>query len=353
MSKSLPEIFSSSYVHGGISIAEPPKGVAHNVSLPMFIAMDRPEHTPRRRTIANAFTPAEMLRLTGEIRSRTGQVLDDLPTGEQFDWVSRVSVELTTSMLAILFDFPREHSQLLSFWSDWITAIEAGHIPDVSEGRVQASREMTEYFMRLWDERKHAATPGNDLLSMMIHSDSLGELSPQEFMGTLMLLVTGGNDTTRNTMSGFIHALDHFPGERAKLEADPALIASAVPEVIRYVTPAIHMRRTATRDTELFGNQIAKGDKVVLWYLSANFDESQFDEPERLMLDRDNARRHLAFGYGIHRCVGARLAELQLRVLMEEMLARRIRVHVSGEVTRGGGAFMHALRKLEVTAERY
>lgn len=351
--ESLPELFSSSWLHGGISIAEAPKAAAHNVSLPMFIAMDRPEHTPRRRTIANAFTPAEMLRLTQEIRDRTGQVLDGLPQGEQFDWVSRVSVELTTAMLAILFDFPREDSPLLSFWSDWITAIEAGHIPDVSEGRVKASQEMTDYFMRLWDERKSAATPGNDLLSMMIHSDSLGELSQQEFMGTLMLLVTGGNDTTRNTMSGFIEALDRFPEERARLEADPTLVASAVPEVIRFVTPAIHMRRTATQDTELFGQQIAKGDKIVLWYLSANFDESQFDQPDRLIVDRENARRHLAFGYGIHRCVGARLAELQLRVLMEEMLARRIRVHITGEVTRGGGAFMHALRKLEVTTERY
>jgi len=351
--ESLPEIFSSSYLHGGISIAEPPKGVDHNVSLPMFIAMDRPEHTGRRRTIATAFTPAEIIRLTDEIRDRTGRLLDALPEGEQFDWVSRVSVDLTTSMLAILFDFPREDSQLLSFWSDWITAIEAVHIPEVAEGRHNASREMSHYFSRLWNERKNANVPGNDLLSMMIHSDNLGELSQREFMGTLMLLVTGGNDTTRNTMSGFIHALDRFPDERAKLEADHSLVASAVPEVIRYVTPAIHMRRTATVDTELFGHKISKGDKIVLWYLSANFDESQFDQPERLIVDRKNARRHLAFGYGIHRCVGARLAEMQLRILIEEMLARRIRVHVTGKVVRGGGAFMHALRKLEVQIERY
>ena len=351
--ESLPELFSSSYIHGGISIAEPPKGVAHNVSLPMFIAMDRPDHTPRRRTIANAMTPAAMVQLSGEIRDRTARLLDTLPVGEQFDWVSRVSVDLTTSMLAILFDFPREDAHLLSFWSDWITAIEAGHMPEVSQGRLDASRDMTDYFMRLWNERKNAKVPGQDLLSMMIHSDSLGGLSPQEFMGTLMLLVTGGNDTTRNTMSGLILALDQFPEERAKLEADPALIATAVPEAIRYVTPAIHMRRTATADTELFGHPIAKGDKLILWYLSANFDEAQFEQPDRFMADREDARRHLAFGYGIHRCVGARLAELQLRILIEEMLKRRMRVRVTGKIARGGGAFMHALRKLEVTIERY
>ena len=351
--ESLPELFSSSYVHGGVSIAEPPAGVDHNVRLPMFIAMDRPDHTPRRRTVANSVTPAEMLRLSGEVRERTGRLLDSLPVGEQFDWVSRVSVDLTTSMLAILFDFPREDAHLLSYWSDWFTAIEAGHIPEVLEGRLAAARDMTDYFMRLWNERKHANPPGNDLLSMMIHSDSFAEMTPQEFMGTLMLLVTGGNDTTRNTMSGMILALDKFPEQRAKLEANPALIATTVPETIRYVTPAIHMRRTATQDTELFGQKIAKGDKIIMWYLSANFDEAEFENPDIFMVDRENARRHLAFGYGIHRCVGARLAELQLRILIEEMLARRMRVHVTGDVVRGGGAFMHALRKLEVTVEKY
>ena len=351
--ESLPELFSSSYLHGGISIAEPPAGGEHNVRLPMFIAMDRPDHTPRRRTVANAVTPAEMLRLTDEIRERTGRVLDGLPMGEQFDWVSRVSIDLTTSMLAILFDFPRQDAHLLSYWSDWFTAIEAAHSPEVLAGRLAAARDMTDYFMRLWDERKNANPPGTDLLSMMIHSDSMGEMSPQEFMGTLMLLVTGGNDTTRNTMSGLILALDQFPEQRAKLEANPALVATTVPEVLRYVTPAIHMRRTATADTDLFGHKIAKGDKIILWYLSANFDEAEFDDPDTFMVDRENARRHLAFGYGIHRCVGARLAELQLRILIEEMLAGRIRVRVTGQVVRGGGAFMHALRKLEVTAERY
>lgn len=351
--ESLPELFSSSYLNGGVSIAEPPVGAEHNVRLPMFIAMDRPDHTPRRRTVANAVTPAEMVRLSGEIRERTGRLLDSLPVGEQFDWVSRVSVDLTTSMLAILFDFPREDAHLLTYWSDWFTAIEAGNVPEVLEGRLAAARDMSDYFMRLWEERKYANPPGNDLLSMMIHSDSMGDMSPQEFMGSLMLLITGGNDTTRNTMSGLILALDTFPEQRAKLEANPALIATTVPETLRYVTPAIHMRRTATQDTELFGQKIAKGDKIILWYLSANFDEAEFDDPDTFKVDRENARRHLAFGYGIHRCVGARLAELQLRILLEELLARRMRVQVTGKVLRGGGAFMHALRKLDVTVEKY
>ena len=350
--ESLPELFSSSWKHGGISMIEPPKGVAHNYHMPMFIAMDPPDHTPRRRTVAPAFTPSEMVRLTQVIRDRTGRVLDELPLGETIDWVDRVSVELTTAMLAIVFDFPREDERLLTYWSDWITAIEAGTIPVVAEGRVTATKEMTAYFSELWKARK-ADSSGPDLLSLMLRSDAMGDMDAQEFIGTLMVLVTGGNDTTRNTMSSLAYALDRFPDQRALLEADPSIAASAMPEIIRYASPVVHMRRTATRDTELMGQQIAAGDKVVMWYLSANFDETVFDDPEVLDLKRGNARKHLAFGYGIHRCVGARLAELQLRVLIEEMAARRLRVHVTGQVRRGGGAFMHAFRKLEVQVERY
>ena len=348
-----PEIYSSSHLLGGISIVDPPAGMAHNVSLPMFIAMDRPDHTARRRTIVNAFTPAEMARRSAEIRERTERLLDTLPIGEQFDWVSRVSVELTTSMLAILFDFPREDSHLISYWSDWITTIAVGQVPEILAGRLNASQQMSEYFTRLWNERKNAKTPGSDLLSLMLNSDSLNAMSPQEFMGTMMLLVVGGNDTTRNTMSGLVLALDQFPEQRAKLEANPALAATTVAETIRYVSPVLHMRRTATVDTELFGHQIRQGDKVILWYGSANFDDSKFDQPEQYRVDRDNAGRHLAFGFGIHRCIGARLAEMQLRILIEEILARRLRVHVTGDLIRNGGPFMHALRKLEVSVERY
>lgn len=350
--ESLPELYSSSWLNGGVSMIQPPAGVRHNYQMPSFIAMDRPDHTPRRRTVAPAFTPSEMLRLSGEVRERTGRLLDALPVGEQFDWVERVSVELTTSMLAILFDFPREDQHLLSFWSDWVTAIEAGQIPDVAEGRARASRDMAEYFQGLWEERRKSSG-GPDLLSMMLRSDSMAEMSATEFMGSMMLLVTGGNDTTRNTMSGMVEALSRFPDQRALLESDPALIGNAMQEIIRFVSPVVHMRRTATADAELLGQTIAAGDKIVLWYLSANYDEAVFAAPERLDLARGNARRHLAFGYGIHRCVGARLAEMQLRILMEEIAARRMRINVTGDVSRSGGAFLHAFRKLEVAVERY
>jgi cytochrome P450 len=187
----------------------------------------------------------------------------------------------------------------------------------------------------------------------MVLSDALGSINEIEFTGTMTTLVTGGNDTTRNTMSGLVHALHLFPDQRALLESDPSLAAGAVPEVIRWVSPLVHMRRTALADTDLFGHQVRAGDKLVLWYISANRDESVFDEPDRFDVLRPNARRHVAFGYGIHRCVGARLAELQLRVLIEEMLARRVRVHLAGEPQRCGGAFLHGYHRLPVTVERY
>lgn len=350
--ESLPEIYSSSYVHGGVTIHDWPKTMSLDYALQSFISMDRPDHTERRRVVAQAFTPSEMVRLADEVRKRTGALLDSLPEGETFDWVSQVSVKLTTAMLAVIFDFPREDMDLLGFWSDWVGAIEAGKIPEVTAGRTRAKLEMADYFRQLWAERRKRGA-GHDLLSRMIHSDALGDVSEIEFVGTMTTLVTGGNDTTRNTMSGLVHALNLFPDQRALLESDHSLAVAAMPEVIRWVSPLCHMRRTALADADLFGHQVKAGDKLVLWYISANRDESVFDHPDRFWIERPNARRHVAFGYGIHRCVGARLAELQLRTLLDEMLARRVRVHLAGEPQRCGGAFLHGYHRLPVRVERY
>jgi len=354
--ESLPEQFSSSWQHGGITIGDPPAdadpAVLAERQLPMFIAMDRPEHTGQRRTVAPAFTPAEIVRMEKEIRQRTTQLLDTLPIGVEFDWVDKVSIELTTGMLAILFGFPWDDRRLLTFWSDWAGDVELTQVRELSDERHEILTEMARYFGLLWMGRMGQA-PTPDLISMMIHSPAMNHMSPQEFMGNLVLLIVGGNDTTRNTMSGIIHALHTFPDQRAILENDASLIPNAVQECIRFVTPLSHMRRTATVDTELFGQQIAAGDKVVMWYLSANRDESVFKDADKLIVTRENARRHLSFGHGIHRCVGARLAELQLRVLLEEMRERRMRVHVTGDVERVRANFVHGFRRLGVTVERY
>ncbi len=345
--ESLPDLYSSQA--GGITIADLMEG---DIKMPMFIAMDRPKHTGQRRTVAPAFTPSEMLRMTGNIRTRTAEILDSLPVGQEFDWVDRVSIELTTQMLAILFDFPWEERRQLTYWSDWAGDIEIAKDPVRKEQRRQILFECAAYFGNLWNA-KLGKEPTPDLISMMIHSDAMSEMDQMEFLGNLILLIVGGNDTTRNSMSAYAWALEQFPEERAKLEANPELIANATQEIIRWQTPLAHMRRTATQDSELEGQHIREGDKLVLWFLSANRDESVFPDADRIIVDRENARRHLAFGHGIHRCVGARLAELQISVLMEEMAKRRLRANVLREPERVAACFVHGYKKMPVELSRY
>ncbi|MCU6455654.1 cytochrome P450 [Sphingomonas sp. A2-49] len=347
--ESLPELYSSEV--GGITLADfIPES---DVRMPMFIARDRPVHTGQRRTVAPAFTPSEMTRMSGDIRHRTADLLDALPWNAEFDWVDTVSIELTTQMLAILFDFPWEDRRKLTFWSDWAGDIELVKTEASRKQRLAHMYECGAYFQTLWNAKlNQPQTP--DLISMMIHSDAMSHMDPMEFIGNLILLIVGGNDTTRNSMSALAYGLDRFPDARAKLEAEPALIPNATQEIIRWQTPLAHMRRTATRDTELMGQRIREGDKLALWYLSANRDESVFGpDADAIVVDRPNARRHLAFGHGIHRCVGARLAEMQIAILLEEMAKRRMRVNVLAEPTRVAACFVHGYRRLPVEITRY
>jgi len=202
------------------------------------------------------------------------------------------------------------------------------------------------YFTRLWNERVNAE-PGNDLISMLAHSPATRNMSPDEFLGNLILLIVGGNDTTRNSISGGLLALNRFPDQYAKLRANPALVGSLVPEIIRWQTPLAHMRRTAVRDTELGGKLIREGDKVVMWYLSGNRDETAIEHADQFIIDRARPRQHLSFGFGIHRCVGNRLAELQLRVLWEEILKRFDRIDVVGEPVRTKSNFVHGFTAMQ------
>ena len=152
-----------------------------------------------------------------------------------------------------------------------------------------------------------------------------------EYLGNLILLIVGGNDTTRNSITGGVRFLNQFPGEYQKLRDDPSLIPNMVPEIIRYQTPLAYMRRTATQSTELGGKQIAAGDKVLMWYVSGNRDSSVIEDADRFWIDRPKARQQLSFGFGIHRCMGNRLAEMQLRILWEEIMHRFEQIEVVGE----------------------
>ena len=354
--EALPRIFSSSWEYGGITVAG--DGVEHlkegEIPLPMFIAMDPPQHTAQRRTVAPAFGPSEIERMRADTQKRTSDLIDTLPIGEAFDWVEKLSIELTTDMLAILFDFPWDERHRLTGWSDALGDIESFGTTEERHARTAKAFEMGAAFKELWDRK--ALNPGpHDLISIMLQSDAMKHMSEHEFMGNLILLIVGGNDTTRNSMSSYAYGLHCFPDERAKLEAnhDPELAVNAMHEIIRWQTPLAHMRRTAMEDTELFGHQIKKRDKLALWYASANRDESVFPDGERIIVDRDNARRHLAFGYGIHRCVGARVAELQLTTLISEMQKRRLRVNVLDEPERVHASFVHGYRHMQVELEKY
>ena len=349
--ESLPDLFSSSWQYGGITILGEGEPLWGDDLLPMFIAMDRPEHSGQRRTVAPAFAPSEMERLAPSLRARTGALIDSLPVGETFDWVDRVSIELTTQMLAVLFDFPWEERRKLTYWSDWAGDLEAARDPVLGPRRLEILWECAGYFTRLWNERQ-AAPPAPDLVSRMIHSEATRSMTPQEYLGNLILLIVGGNDTTRNTMSAVPVVARRWPAEWAKVAADRGLVASAAQELIRWQTPLAHMRRTATADAELGGKTVRRGDKVVMWYASANRDESVFAEPERFVADRGNVRRHLAFGFGIHRCVGARLAELQVATLVEALLDRGLMPVQDGEVERTNSCFVHGYRKLPARLER-
>ncbi|MDO8288562.1 MAG: cytochrome P450 [Parvibaculum sp.] len=344
-------IYSSEAGLGGIVIDDSLQnggGEEGGISFSNFISMDPPRHDEQRKTVSPIVAPANLAKLESTIRERVCRVLDSLPVGKEFNWVDAVSIELTTQMLATLFDFPFEERRKLTRWSDVATSAPGGGIVDTWEQRTQELMECGFYFQNLWNERVNAKEPGSDLISMLAHSPATRNMPPEEFLGNLLLLIVGGNDTTRNSMTGGVLAFHKNPNEFAKLKANPALIDSAVPEIIRWQTPLPHMRRTAVADTELGGKTIRKGDKVIMWYLSGNRDETAIDRPDEFIIDRARPRQHLSFGFGIHRCVGNRLAEMQLRILWEEILARFSRIEVLGEPQRVRSNFVRGYATLPV-----
>jgi cytochrome P450 len=342
------QIFSSEPT---ITISEPQE----EVPFQSFIQMDPPKHDAQRAAVQPVVAPTNLTKLEPIIRERAGKILDELPEGETFDLVDRVSVELTCQMLATLFDFPFEQRRKLAYWSDIATGGPelAGSDFVTEEERTRGLGECVQAFSELWHQRVKGP-PGNDLISMLAHSEKTRDMlaTPMEFLGNLILLIVGGNDTTRNSITGGVLALNENPAEYDKLRRDPALIPNMVSEIIRWQTPVSSMSRRVRQDTQLRGKHIRKGDKVVMWYVSGNRDDEVIADPMRFRIDRENARHHLSFGFGIHRCMGNRLAEMQLRIVWEEIMRRFHAVEVVGPAVRNRSNMIRGYRSLPVRVHR-
>jgi cytochrome P450 len=340
-----PEIFSSEPF---ITIAEPPPGaVVQNAG---FITMDGPRHDAHRKVVQPVSSPRNLKRLEPLVRERVIEILESLPVGETFDWVDRVSIELTTGMLATMFNFPWEERRKLTHWSDMITAtqVQLDSLGKTQEDRRAALLECLDVFTKQWAEREGTNPESLDFVTALANADATKDMDPPTYLGTLLLLIVGGNDTTRNSISGGVLALNENPAEYEKLRNDPSVIPTMVDEIIRWQTPLAHMRRTVTRDTELGGKKIKKGEKVVMWYVSANRDETAIDRANEFIIDREDSKRHLSFGWGVHFCMGSRMAELQLRVLWEEISKHFRMVEVVGEPVRVPSPFVKGFLELPV-----
>jgi cytochrome P450 len=327
----------------GITLADRPE----DFQTINFISMDPPKHDVQRKTVQGVVAPQNLALLQATIRERAARILDSIPVGEEFNWVDLVSIELTTQMLATIFDFPFDDRRLLTYWSDMATSGALAGGPTPEPVRRKALLECLEYFTALRDERIQQP-PKPDLLSMIAHGKDTRDMPPMEFLGNLILLIVGGNDTTRNSISGGVLALNQNPAEYAKLRGNLELIPNMVSEIIRWQTPLAYMRRTATRDVEIGGKTIREGSKVAMWYVSGNRDEDVIEDADRFWIDRPNARHHLSFGFGVHRCMGNRLAEMQLRVLWEEIMKRFRLIEITGPVVRVQSSFVKGYSSMPV-----
>lgn len=330
---------------GVITIAEPDE----DFHMPMFIAMDPPKHHDQRKVVNPVVAPRNLQNLEALIRQRVCNILDSLPLNKEFNWVEKVSIELTTQMLATLFDFPFEDRHKLTRWSDVATSSPESGLVESDEQRHEELLECLAYFQRLWKEREGLDLSEHfDLVTMLVNDSKTKDMPPMEYLGNLILLIVGGNDTTRNSISGGVLALNQHPEEYNKLRNDKRLIPNMVSEVIRWQTPLAHMRRQTLEDTELNGQKIPAGEKVIMWYVSGNRDPDFFDEPNNFIIDRPNARSHLSFGFGVHRCMGNRLAEMQLRILWEEIMKRFHMIEATGEPVRIRSSFVKGYSDLPV-----
>jgi len=359
----LPQVFSSDARLGGITLPSI-EMIANRQGIPIaqlldndsrfsqfeggrsMIMMDPPEHVQHRRMVAPGFTPQRLDALIPRIRERACVILDAIVDRNECEFISSVAAELPIQMLAELFDVPQADRHKLFEWSNVIIGAEDPDISTSREQRAKVFMDLAMYAMQLYAARKE--NPGDDLITMLVNTEVNGEpMNIADFLSAFVLLVVAGNETTRNSISGGVLALSQFPAERRKLLDDRSLVPNAVDEIIRWVHPVIYMRRTAVEDYTLRGVTLRKGDKLALWYMSGNRDEEKWPSPFTFDVSR-NGPRHLSFGYGQHLCIGWRLAEIQLTVLLEELLTRYPDFEVTGGVTRMRTNFLNSIKTMNV-----
>jgi linalool 8-monooxygenase len=345
-----PDLFSSAHENGGHRIFnENEVGLTRAeeaaIGVP-FISRDPPTHGEYRKFIMPALTPKRLEGIEQRIAERCDQLLDQVPLDQPVDVVPLLSAPLPlltlADLLGVSFDlWPKLY--------DWTNAFVGEDDPDFRRSPEAMAATLGEFFAfarELFDARR--AEPGPDIATLLANARIDGELIPfSEFVANLILTLVGGNETTRNSLSHTLAAFAAKPDQWDLIRAEPERLGQAVREMVRYASPVMHMRRTATADTELAGQRIAKGDKVVLWYISGNRDEAVFEHPDRFDITRGNVP-HIGFGTGQHVCVGWRLAELQLRVAFGQLAARVRRIEQIGQPRRFRSNFINGLKNLDL-----
>ena len=343
----------STYENGAI-IRFPNEMLREQIELQrvILINQDPPEHTATRAIISRGFTPRSIAELEETMVKRGNQIVQDAVGRGTGNFVEEIAAELPLQAIAEIMGIPVADRHLVFNWSNRLIGFDDPEFQGSWEDGKLAAAEMYMYANQLAAERRNH--PGDDLVSVLVNAEVEGErLTELEFDLFFVLLAVAGNETTRNLIAGGMLALIEHPEQRARLLANPSLMPTAVEEMLRWVSAVIEFRRTATRDTELRGRKIGAGDKVIIYYISANRDEDVFPEPDRFDVGR-TPNDHIAFGIGEHFCLGSNLARLEIRVMFEELLRRLPDIQLAGPVDRLRSSLINGIKRMPVafTPER-
>ena len=344
------DLFSSAHENGGHRIFNENEvgltGAGESAIGIPFISRDPPTHTQYRKFVMPALSPARLEGIEARITERVERLFADVPLNDTVDILPLFTVPLPLLTLAELLGVPAETWHDLHRWTDAFVGEDDPDFRQSPEAMAEILGEFVGFSAALFEERR--ANPGSDIASLLANTEIQGRPVPLgDFIGNLILALVGGNETTRNSINHSLIAFANNPDQWDAIRADPGLLPNAVKEMVRYASPVIHMRRTATRDTELGGQTIRQGDKVVVFYPSGNRDEAVFPDPDRFDITRP-IRQHLAFGAGTHVCVGSRLAEMQLRLAFAQMAGHVRRIEVVGEPRRVRSNFINGFKRLDV-----